>query len=57
LQVAQAQSAHTQLAHTSPPQLLQEQTLWLQVAQEQSLQSHTAQLSVQLPHEQVAHSS
>jgi hypothetical protein len=37
--------------------LLHEQTLWLQVAQVQSLQSHFAQLSVQLAHEQTVHSS
>jgi hypothetical protein len=57
LQVAQEQSEQTQLAQVSPPQLLHEQTLWLQVAQVQSLQSHFAQLSVQLAHEQTVHSS
>jgi hypothetical protein len=51
------QSEHTQAVHGSPPQLAHEQTLWLQVAQVQSVQVHRAQLSVQLAHEQVAHSS
>ncbi len=56
-QVAQVQSSHTQAVHWSPPQLSHEQTLWLQVAQVQSSQVHCAQLSEQLAHEQVTHSS
>ena len=57
LQVAQEQSEQTQLAHVSPPQLLHEQTLWLHVAQVQSVQLQVAQLSVQLAHEHTVHSS
>lgn len=57
LQVAHEQSEQTQLAQVSPPQLLHEQTAWLHVAQVQSLQSHVAQLSVQLAHEHTVHSS
>ena len=50
MQVAQEQSEQTQLAQVSPPQLLHEQTLWLHVAQVQSVHSHFAQLSEQLAH-------
>lgn len=58
LQVGQEQSSHTQFAHSwRSPQLSHEHTLWLQVSQVQSVQVHTAQLSVQLSHEQVVHSS
>lgn len=57
LQVAQSQSVHTQELHGSPPQCEQAHTAWLQVGQEQSAQAHIAQLSWQLAHEQVTHSS
>lgn len=58
LQVEQLQSSQTQFAHSwRSPQLLHEHTLWLQVSQVQSGHVHTAQLSVQLSHEQVVHSS
>jgi len=57
LQVAHEQSAQLQFAQVSPPQLLQAQTWWLHVAQVQSVQSHVAQLSVQLAQEQTVHSS
>lgn len=50
-------SEQTQAVHWSPPQLAHEQTLWLQVSQVQSEQEQRAQLSEQLAHEQVAHSS
>ncbi|MDX2356799.1 hypothetical protein [Dietzia sp. PP-33] len=54
----QLQSSQTQFAHSwRSPQLLHEHTLWLQVSQVQSGHVHTAQLSVQLSHEQVVHSS
>ncbi|PAY23705.1 hypothetical protein CEY15_07390 [Dietzia natronolimnaea] len=57
-QVAQLQSSQTQFAHSCrSPQLSHEQMLWLQVSQVQSVQVHIAQLSSQLSHEQVVHSS
>ncbi|WP_206682498.1 hypothetical protein, partial [Dietzia sp. SLG310A2-38A2] len=58
LQVEHVQSSHTQFAHSwRSPQLSHEHTLWLQVSQVQFVQVHTAQLSEQLSHEQVVHSS
>lgn len=56
MQVVQEQSAQVQLLQLSE-QCAQEQALWLQVGQVQSVQSQTAQASLQFAHEHVAHSS
>jgi hypothetical protein len=57
LQVWQSQSAQTHEVQGSPPQCEHEHVAWLHVAQVQSAHVHTAQLSEQLAHWHVAHSS
>jgi hypothetical protein len=55
--VLQEQSAQTQLAHWSPPQLAHSQVAWLHVGQVQLEQLQVAQESLQSPHWHFVHSS